>query len=323
MSSRHNSGNVVVLSGGVGGAKLVLGLSHVVDNEKLTVVTNTGDDFDHLGLRICPDTDTVLYTLAGLSNTELGWGRAGETWTFMNTLRELGGSDWFNLGDGDLALHVLRTQALAAGQSLTQVISDVAKSMGITASILPMTDQSVRTLVNTPHGQLAFQEYFVRDRCEPEVNGFEFAGINQALPNPELLHVLQTDVDVIIIAPSNPYVSVDPILGVPGMREALQQSEAPIIAVSPIVAGVAIKGPASKMMTELGVVAGVEGVAEHYKGFIDGLIIDEQDIGHADAVSTFGADVKVAQTVMRTLNDRIALAEVAVEFGQKLTKRRS
>ncbi|OED39340.1 2-phospho-L-lactate transferase [Chromatiales bacterium (ex Bugula neritina AB1)] len=321
-SSSIVDGKVIVLSGGVGGAKLVLGLSHAVANDQLVVVTNTGDDFDHFGLRICPDTDTVLYTLAGLSNTELGWGRANETWTFMQTIKELGGPDWFNLGDADLALHIVRTQALKSGKTLTQVIAQLAQQLGIGVSLLPMSDQPVHTRVNTPNGQLAFQEYFVRDRCEPAVSGFEFAGIAQAQPNPLLLNALAATPAVVVIAPSNPYVSVDPILSVPGMREAIKHCGAPIVAVSPIVAGGAIKGPAAKMMQELDVPCSVEGIAQHYRGFIDGLIIDQQDAASAEAIAATGLSVRIAPSIMRTLDDRIALARVTLEFGREITRDR-
>lgn len=316
-------GKTIVLSGGVGGAKLVLGLSHVISDDHLLVVTNVGDDFDHLGLRICPDTDTVLYTLAGLSNTELGWGRANESWNFMKTLSTLGGPDWFNLGDGDLALHVLRTGALKAGKPLTAVIADLAQSMGIGCNVVPVSDQSIRTCVNTKDGQLAFQEYFVRDRCAPAVTGFEFSGIEQALPNPVLLDALAAGPEAIIIAPSNPYVSVDPILKVPGLQAALKATGVPVVAVSPIVGGAAIKGPAAKMMQELNVPSTVEGIARHYEGFLDGLIIDEQDASHADAVEACGMAVKIAPGVMRTLDDRITLAQVALEFTQQISASRS
>ncbi|MCP4246779.1 MAG: 2-phospho-L-lactate transferase, partial [bacterium] len=211
-----NGGRIIALSGGVGGAKLVLGLAHAVPPEWLITVTNTADDFDHFGLRICPDTDTVLYTLSGLADPEKGWGRANETWTFMQAMKDLGGTDWFNLGDGDLALHVLRTERMKKGASLTEITADVANSMGITATVLPMCDQPVATMVDTTQGRLAFQEYFVRERCAPQVTGFEFAGIDSARPNPALVAALADRPEAVIIAPSNPFVSVDPILAIPG-----------------------------------------------------------------------------------------------------------
>ncbi len=314
-----NNGRVIVLSGGVGGAKLVLGLSHVVAPDRLTVVTNTGDDFYHFGLRICPDTDTVLYTLSGLADPEKGWGRADETWTFMQTMKSLGGADWFSLGDSDLALHVLRTERLSAGASLTEITAEVAKSLGISASVLPMCDQPVATKVDTPQGRLDFQEYFVRERCAPQVTGFEFAGIESARPNPALVAMLRDRPSAIIVAPSNPYVSVDPILAIPGMRDLLRGCGAPIIAVSPIIGGAAIKGPAAKMMVELGCGATAIEIAKHYQGFADGIIIDEQDSELASGVGELGLEVEVLPTIMHDLGTRIELAKQSVAFATRLS----
>lgn len=309
---------VIALSGGVGGAKLVLGLSNLLPPERLIVVTNTGDDFDHLGLRICPDTDTVLYTLAGLADPVRGWGRVDETWTFMKAVQEMDGEDWFNLGDGDLALHVLRTNRLHHGASLSEVIADIAGTLGIGAAIVPMSDQTIATMVNTPDGPLAFQHYFVRDRCEPPVTGFAFEGVEKAEPAPALISALNEGPDSIIIAPSNPYVSVDPILAVPGLREQFRKCAVPIVAVSPIVGGDAIKGPAAKMMRELQLEASVLEIARHYRGFIDGLVIDEVDADLAEEIAGMGMVVEIAPTIMRDLNDRINLADFAVNFANRL-----
>ncbi len=313
-----NAGSVITLSGGVGGAKLVLGLSHVLPPGQLTVVTNTGDDFDHLGLRICPDIDTVIYTLADLANREQGWGRAGETWTFMQVLRDLGGDDWFNLGDGDLALHVFRTNRLNNGANLSQVTAEIARSLGIEVKILPMCDEPVSTMVKTPKGMLAFQHYFVRERCEPVVTGFDFKGIENAHPNPALIPLLANNTDAIVIAPSNPFVSVDPILSVPGLRGMLRQCRAPIIAVSPIVGGDAIKGPAAKMMGEMGLQSSALEIARHYQGFIDALVIDEKDANLAPAILAMGIEACVAPTVMKDLDDRIELAKITLELASRL-----
>lgn len=312
---------IITLSGGVGGAKLVLGLSHVLSAENLMVVTNTADDFDHLGLRICPDTDTVIYTLAGLSDPQRGWGRVNETWTFMEALRTMGGPDWFNLGDGDLALHVMRTDRLNAGETLTDVTHRIAADLGIGPAVVPMCNQPVSTMVQTPDGPLAFQNYFVREQCAPKVTGFEFAGIEAAHPNPVLLGALDENPAAIIIAPSNPYVSVDPILAVPGLRSALKESKTPIVAVSPIIGGQAIKGPAAKMMAELGGPVSTVEIARFYQGFLDGLIIDEIDRHLASEVAAFGMEVRVAQTVMKGLDDRIALARTAISFADELSER--
>ncbi len=309
---------VIALSGGVGGAKLVLGLSHVLPGDRLTVVTNTGDDFDHLGLRICPDTDTVLYTLAGLADPEKGWGRTSETWTFMKALSELGGEDWFSLGDGDLALHVLRTHKLAEGKSLSEVTAEAADILKIAATVLPMSDQPVATHVDTPDGQLAFQHYFVRERCAPIVTGFDFKGIGAAAPNPLLVQQLEEGPEAIIIAPSNPYISVDPILLLPGLRARLRACGAPIIAISPIVGGAAIKGPAAKMMSELGIEVSALGIAKHYQGLIDGLILDEQDEDLVPRFADIGMKVRTAPTVMVDLETRKELARQALEFARDL-----
>ncbi len=309
---------VIALSGGVGGAKLVLGLTHAVPADQLLVVANTGDDFDHFGLRICPDIDSILYALSGLSDQDRGWGRANETWTFMQAMRDLGGADWFNLGDGDLALHVLRTDRLNQGASLSQFTTEVAKSMGISASIVPMCDHPVATTVKTTEGPMAFQHYFVREQCSPRIQGFDFDGINEAQANPVLVSELAETPMAIVIAPSNPYVSVDPILSVPGMRDKLRKCGAPIVAVSPIVGGEAIKGPAAKMMVEMGKIASALEVARHYQGFIDGLIIDQRDAGLAAEIASLGMEVEVAPTIMKDLADRIELAELTVNFALRL-----
>ena len=311
-------GQVIALSGGVGGAKLVLGLSHVLPSDRLVVVTNTCDDFDHYGLRVCPDTDTVIYTLADLADKVQGWGRMGETWSFMNALRALGGEDWFNLGDGDLALHVLRSSRLREGASLTQVIREVTRNLNIDIAILPMCDQDVSTTVETTDGHLPFQQYFVREKCAPVVTGFRFDGIENAVPNSDLVSALGENPSAIILTPSNPYVSIDPILNVPGLREMLRDNKAPIIAVSPIIGGKAIKGPAAKMMAELGLEVSALEVARHYQGFIDALIIDETDASLAAAIARLGMEVVVAQTVMNSLQDRIDLAKVTVDLANRL-----
>lgn len=312
------SGKVVTLSGGVGGAKLVLGLSHVVEGDRLLVACNTGDDFQHLGLTICPDIDSVLYALSDLSDQQRGWGRKDETWTFMAALSRLGGPDWFNLGDGDLATHVLRSDMLGRSSSLSDVTAEIAERMGITATILPMSDDPVSTVVHTATVDMAFQHYFVREQCAPVVTGFSFDAIERARPNPALIQALADDPEAIIIAPSNPYVSVDPILKLPGLRAGLKAAGTPIVAVSPIVGGAALKGPAAKMMQELGKDASVLGIAEHYLGLIDGLVIDAQDAGLATAIEDMGIATLATPAVMTDLASRIALAEATLEFAREL-----
>ncbi len=313
---------IAVLSGGVGGAKLVLGLSHAAAPERLVVVANTGDDFHHLGLHIAPDIDSVVYAVADLADQERGWGRAGETWTFMKALVGLGGEAWFNLGDGDLAMHVERTRRLADGETLTEVTAGLCQALGVKIRILPMTDDQVATIVDTPDGPLAFQNYFVRDRCAPKVTGFRFQGIADATPNHSLMHDLASgEIGSVLIAPSNPFVSVDPILGLPGLRAALRSVAGPKLAVSPIVGGEAIKGPAAKMMGELGVPASAAGVARHYAGFIDAMVIDTVDRAQEAEIRALDMEVLVTQTVMRSLDDRKALADTCLEFIADLGSR--
>ena len=313
------SGTCVALSGGVGGAKLALGLSRILAPAQLDVIVNTGDDFEHLGLTICPDLDTLTYTLAGLNNTETGWGRAGETWTFMASLRALGGESWFQLGDGDLAIHVERTRRLAAGEPLSRVTAELTARLGIEFSVIPMSDDPVRTFVETAAGALAFQHYFVRDQCAPEVTGFEFRGAKTATPSPMALGALADPaLDAVVICPSNPFISIDPILAVPGLRGAIEDAAAPVIAVSPIVGGKAIKGPTAKMMLELGVTQSAASVARHYDGLIDGFVLDSEDAASGDEIRALGLDVLTTNTVMQSLEDRVSLAANVLEFATKL-----
>jgi LPPG:FO 2-phospho-L-lactate transferase len=308
-----SAGRIVVLTGGVGGAKLCLGLQRVVPPDSLHIIVNTGDDFDHLGLRICPDVDTTLYTLGGLANPELGWGRRDETWTFMRALATLGGETWFQLGDGDLALHVERTRRLAAGDTLTDFTADVAARFGISARILPMSDDPVRTVVNTPEGEIGFQEYFVRNRCAPIVTGLRFDGAATARLTTAVTQALREEgLRAIIIAPSNPYLSVDPILALPGMRAALRASAVPVIAVTPIISDAAVKGPTAKIMRELGITPSPLAVVAHYRGLIDGFVLDARDAHLADRIDL---PVNVCETLMLTLEDRERVASSALDLA--------
>src|SRR5712671_4769394 len=269
-------GPVLALSGGVGGAKLALGLCRILPPDTLTVITNTGDDFAHLGLQISPDLDTLIYTLSGNDNSELGWGRRGETWNFMAALEALGGESWFRLGDGDLATHVERTRRLKAGESLSATINDFRRRLGIAARLLPMSDHRVRTRLHTNEGWLDFQDYFVRLRCAPVIDRFEFAGAGDARPLPGFLAALaDPQLRAIVICPSNPFISIDPILAVPGVRAALRDCRAPVIAVSPIIGGKAVKGPTAKMMAELGLPVDAAAVARHYGDILDVYVADE------------------------------------------------
>ena len=314
------TGAVVTLSGGVGGAKLVLGLSHLLEKDSLVVGCNTGDDFDHLGLRICPDIDSVLYALAGLSDEARGWGRKDETWTFMTALAALDGPAWFNLGDGDLATHMFRTGLLLEGHTLGFVTAELSRRLNVNATSLPRSDDPVATVVKTDKGDLAFQHYFVRDQCAPRVTGFRFEGIETARPNPDLLTALAAGPEAILIAPSNPFVSIDPILGLPGITDLLRSTEAPVIAISPIVGGRALKGPASKMLEELGKDVSALGVARHYQGLVDGMVIDEEDSDLADDIAALGIRPHVTCTIMTDLDSRIALARDTLSFAREIAQ---
>jgi len=307
--------SVLALSGGIGGAKLALGLYRMLPHGALTVIANTGDDFEHLGFSISPDIDTLLYTLAGLDNPDLGWGRRDETWTFMAALGSLGGDTWFNLGDGDLATHVERTRRLAAGESLSQITDDFRRRLGISARLLPMTDDPVRTRLLTPAGWLDFQDYFVRQRCAPVVREIAFAGADEAQPQPAFLAALaDEDLRAVVICPSNPFISIDPILSLPGVCEALRACAAPVIAVSPIIGGKAVKGPTAKMMAELGLPVDAAAVAGHYGDILDLHVADETD---AEEVGDLGVPVIFARALMQSLEDREALARVVLEAADR------
>jgi LPPG:FO 2-phospho-L-lactate transferase len=307
---------VIALSGGIGGAKLALGLYRLLPPDSLTVVCNTGDDFEHLGLSISPDLDTVTYTLAGIANPETGWGRAGETWTFMAALAALGGETWFRLGDADLATHIERTRRLAAGECLSAITDDFCPRLGVRARVVPMCDEPVRTMVCTEEGLLPFQRYFVERRCEPKVSGFEFRGAGAAQPTPALAEALGGDqLEVVVICPSNPFISIDPILAVPGMRAALTACRAPVVAVSPIIGGRAVKGPTAKMMAELGLPTSARTVARHYDGLIDGFVLDETDGAETEAIDV---PCLATRTLMTSEDDKRTLATEVLAFARRL-----
>lgn len=309
------SGRYVALCGGVGGAKLALGLAALLE-DRLTLIVNTGDDFEHLGLHISPDLDTVLYTLADVVNTETGWGRRGETWSFMSAVEQLGGPTWFRLGDADLAVHVERTRRLRAGESLSTVTAHLSSRLGVRAAIVPMSDQPVRTVVETESGALGFQEYFVRERCEPAVRRVTYEGAAGARPAPATAGALAAaELEGIILCPSNPWLSIDPMLAIPGMRDLLTAARAPIVAVSPIIAGQAVKGPAAKIMRELGLVPDAAAVARHYAGLIDGFVLDTVDASLAPAID---APILLTGTLMTTREQKVALAWECLLFCQRL-----
>ena len=307
------SRRVLVLSGGIGGAKLVLGFKRVLNAGDLSVIVNTGDDFQHLGLSICPDIDTTLYTLAGLDHRELGWGRQDESWNVMNTLIQLGGPEWFRLGDRDLALHLARTQRLAQGERLTTVIADLARMLKIEARILPMCDQPIPTMIVTTAGEQSFQEYFVRDRCAPIIRAIRHEGADRATLSPEVEAAFQEPgLAAVVLAPSNPYLSIAPLLALSPLRALLKAVQAPVIAVSPIIGGAAVKGPTGKIMSELGLECSAAAVAAHYRGVIDGFILDQRDAALASAIDM---PVHVTNTLMRSLDDRMNLAREVLRFA--------
>ena len=307
---------VVALSGGIGGAKLALGLNQVVPGDNLLVVANVGDDFEHLGLHISPDTDTLMYTLAGLDNTKLGWGRRDETWSFIETLSTLGGEDWFRLGDRDLAVHVERTRRLRRGETLSAITADFCRRLGVGPRILPVTDGRLRTRLRTDEGWLDFQDYFVRLQCRPVVRELAFDGADHAHPHPDLLAAFADErLRAVVICPSNPFISVEPILAVSGMRQALSACPAPVIAVSPIIGGRAVKGPTAKIMMELGMTPSAAAVAQRYGDLLDGYIMD---LGDASEAANVTPRVTLAPTLMTTLAEREQLARAVLEMADAL-----
>ena len=308
-------GHIVALSGGVGGAKLAFGLSKVLPPEDLTIIVNTGDDFEHFGLPISPDIDTLLYTLSELNDPGKGWGRADETWSFLETMKALGGEAWFMLGDRDLALHVFRKTLLNAGMTLTEVVAVLAERLGVPQTVLPMSNDPVRTMVDTDQGLLSFQHYFVRERTKPQVKSVSFSGAENASLSAELKQVFaRSDLEGVIVCPSNPFLSIDPLLCVPGFQALLEGTRAPVIAVSPIVGGQAIKGPTAKMMEELGLELSAITVADKYKDFLDGFVLDRVDAALEEEVASLGLPVAIFQTVMKTAEDRIQLAQECLGF---------
>ena len=307
---RH--GLVVALSGGVGGAKLALGLSRVLPADELLIVANTGDDFEHLGLCISPDIDTLTYVLAGLDNPATGWGRRDETWSFMETIATLGGETWFRLGDRDLALHVERTRRLGAGETLSQITADLCRRLGVAPRVLPMSDDRVRTRLHCDEGWIDFQDYFVRRQCQPVVRELAFEGADKARPQPDVLLALKSEVRAVVICPSNPFISIEPILAVPGLRDVLIACNAPVVAVSPIVGGRAVKGPTAKMMQELGLAVSSASIAKRYDGLIDGYVVDRAD------AAGISSKVHIAPTLMTTLADKEALARTVLDFADTL-----
>ena len=307
-------GNIVALAGGVGGAKLAYGLYQLVPPEKLTIIVNTGDDFEHLGLYISPDLDTVMYTLAGIANPTTGWGVKDESWNLMAALARYGQPTWFQLGDRDLATHLLRSKWLREGYPYNWVTHELSKRLGVRCTILPMSENPVRTMIMTGQGEIAFQEYFVQKQYQPIVKAIRFAGIEAAQPSREVASALR-NADVIIFCPSNPLLSLDPILGLPNLRRIIAASRVPKIAISPIVGGAALKGPAAKMMTELGMEVSPTGVARHLKDVLTSFVLDHVDQAHQDEITDLGLRTLVTGTVMINNEDRVQLAQEVLEFA--------
>jgi LPPG:FO 2-phospho-L-lactate transferase len=316
-------GHVVALCGGVGGAKLADGLQQCLAPGTLTVVVNTGDDFEHRGLPICPDLDTVLYTLAGVANSEQGWGRANESWRVQAEWQALGLDTWFQLGDRDIALHLHRRELQSQGMTLTQIARVLALEMAVSSELLPMSDEPAPTAVLTEQGEISFQEYFVKHRCRPVARGFRYGAEGRAALTPEIRRALEDEqLDGIIICPSNPYLSVEPILRVPGLRELLVRAQAPILAVSPLIGGAAVKGPAAKIMQELELDVSPLEIARGYRDFLDLMVIDAQD---ARLIALREADdpvLEAAPILMRTPDDRRQLAAACLDLLRRAPRRR-
>lgn len=308
------SKNIVALAGGVGGAKLAYGLAQIVSPEKLTIIVNTGDDFKHLGLHISPDLDTVMYTLAGLANPVSGWGLKDESWNMMMALARYAGPTWFQLGDRDLATHLLRSQWLSEGYPFNWITKELSCRLGVRCTILPMSEDAVQTMIQTDEGELGFQEYFVKRRWQPVVKGIRFAGVEAAQPSREVINAVR-NADAIIFCPSNPLVSIDPILALPNLRRIISAARVPKIAVSPIVGGEALKGPAAKMMAELGLEVSPAGVAHHLQDVLTGFVLDHLDEAHQDAISELGLRTLVTGTIMMNNQDRLKLAQEVLEFA--------
>lgn len=311
---------IVALAGGVGGSRLSVGLAAALPPDELAIVVNTGDDFEHLGFTICPDLDTVMYTLARQNNLKTGWGRAGETWQFMNEVKRLGGEDWFQLGDRDLAVHVLRREALRRGVPLSAITRDLAARFGIKHAIVPMSDTPVRTRVKTKSQELSFQDYFVRLRCAPRVTGFRFAGARAARVPPALQRVMRSrKVEALVMCPSNPFVSIAPIMSVPAIGAWLRARCFPVVAVSPIIGGAAVKGPAGKIMRELGLQPTALAVARHYGNRVDGWVIDRQDAALAKRIERMGKAVLVTDTLMTDHRKSASLAREVLRFARSIS----
>jgi LPPG:FO 2-phospho-L-lactate transferase len=306
---------VVALAGGVGGARLAHGLVNILPPNQLSIVVNTGDDFQHLGLTICPDLDTVTYTLAGLANPGTGWGIEGDTFTCLDAIQKLAGPAWFHLGDQDIATHLVRTHLMKQGNSLTEVTHTLSTRLGVKHAVLPMCDTPLRTMVLTDQGEMDFQTYFVREACQPAVKGFRWEGIKNGQPTPEVMAALRS-ASLVILCPSNPFVSIDPILNLPGVRQSLENRT--VVAVSPILGGKVVKGPAAKMFQELGFEASAVNVARHYQGLLSGFVLDQIDAILQPEIQQLGMTARAMPSLMPGLAERVEVARRVIEFGLEL-----
>ena len=321
MTQNSDHDPIVALAGGVGGAKLAHGLALCGLGDSLSIIGNTADDFSLYGLHISPDLDTVMYTLAGIANPETGWGIAGDSFVTLEMIGEYGDENWFWLGDKDFATHILRTDGLRTGRRLTEIMAGLAGALGVEAHILPMCDEPVQTRVDTPGGLLEFQEYFVRRQHQDEVLGVRFEGVEVATLSTEVDLVL-AQATIVILCPSNPIVSIDPILSVPGVRSRLREAEVPVVAVSPIIGGEALKGPAGHMLETLGHEVSAFGVAELYRDFLSGMVIDEVDRGLAERIDSLGIPLHITNTIMKSEADRRTLARETLDFAAGLAQSR-
>lgn len=304
---------ITALAGGIGASKLLLGLASVMPPEDITVIANTGDDIELFGLRICPDIDTVTYTLAGVINEETGWGLKGDTFECLRWLAHYDEAPWFNLGDRDLATHIFRTNQLRKGLSLSEITRRVSRSLAVQSTILPMTDSYTPTRVVTDEGEMHFQEYFVRRRCEPRVREIVFDNIESAKPAPGVLSAI-LEADVVVVCPSNPFISIGPILEVPGVRNALRETRATVIAITPIIGGKALKGPAADMLRDLGHEVSARGVAEMYRDFVEVFLLDKTDARLTKDLNSLDLEVFTGNTIMNSLADKRRVAEQVLQI---------
>jgi len=311
--------NLIAISGGIGGAKLCYGLDQILQPEQLRVIANTGDDFLYLGFYISPDIDTLIYTLAEVNNKETGWGREDETWKTHNVLGELGADNWFKLGDKDLALHLHRSKALRNGETLTSITQDIAERFKLKTIILPMSDHMIQTVVDTDKGSMPFQKYFVKESTNPKVREVSFESKHPETTKEVLEAINDPELTGFLIAPSNPYLSIDPILSIDKITQTIMQSNKPRVAVSPIIGGDSVKGPTAKIMEEMGLEVNVMTIANHYGNLIDGLIIDNADKEYIQAIESSGIKVKVSNILMHDNDDKTRLAKEAIEFLNELS----